>query len=241
MEGWIKLHRRLLKHWIWKNDQYFKAWTYCLFRANHVSNKILIGSKLEPVERGQFITSIGNFAKDTGMTLQGVRTFWNLLETDKMISKESTSKSTKLTICNYDSYQLDQQTNNKPVTNEQQTGNKPVTTDKKVKKEKNDKEKNIPQIEEFVNYAKENKSDVNIEAVKLKYKSWVENNWCDGNNKEIKNWKTKLLNTLSFLPEVKGVAAGTNLNAGQDRSYEPPEISESALTREEYLAQKDKT
>ena len=43
--------------------------------------------------------------------------------------------------------------------------------------------------------------DLNIEAVKLKYKSWVENNWCDGNDKPIKNWKSKLLNTLPHLKE----------------------------------------
>ena len=240
MEGWVKLHRRLLKHWVWKNEKYLKAWIYCLFRANHTMNKILIGSHLEIMERGQFITSIGNFSKDTGLTDQGVRTFWKLLEADEMISRKSTSNSTKITICNYDAYQIVQQTNNKPVTNEQQTSNKPVTTDKNVKKDKELKEnKEIPEFIEFKDYALNKKRDVNIEALRLKYDSWVENGWKDGNDKQIKNWKSKLLNTIPHLPE-KTQSVGTNLNAGQNRLYVPPDISETAITREQYLANKDK-
>lgn len=140
MEGWIKLHRRLIKHWIWNNDKYLKAWVYCLFRANHQSNTILIGSTLIELKPGEFITSIGNFSNDVNMTPQMVRTFWGLLEMDKMINKESTSKSTKITICNYDGYQHEQQDNNKPITNQQQTNNKPTTTDKNVKNVNNEKE-----------------------------------------------------------------------------------------------------
>lgn len=192
MQGWVKLHRKLMKHWIWKNDQYFKAWIYCLFRANHESNKVLIGSELETVNRSEFITSIGNFAKDTGMTTQGVRTFWNLLETDQMIVKKSTSKSTKLTICNYDNYQVEQQTNNKPITNQQQTDNKPITTDKNVKKEKNvnnDKKllselKNsevLTEIEEITlsfwelfNHSLMKLNITSSDLSKAKYKTWTE-------------------------------------------------------------------
>lgn len=37
------------------------------------------------------------------------------------------------------------------------------------------------------------------DSLHLKYQSWVENGWKDGNDKEIKNWKTKILNTLPFL------------------------------------------
>lgn len=207
MEGWIKLHRQLLKHWIWKNDQYLRAWIYCLFRANHESNKILLGSKLQSVERGQFITSIGNFAKDTGLTVQGVRTFWWLLENDKMITKTSTSKSTKLTICNYDSYQTLQQTNNKPVTNVQQTLNKPVTTDKKVKKEKQLKEfkeeastfseYDSEMIKEFIDYwTEENHS-------KTKFRFQLEKTW--SMKRRLATWQKR---SLHYKPESKNLYPG---------------------------------
>ena len=57
----------------------------------------------------------------------------------------------------------------------------------------------IPSFDEFKLYALENKSDVDIENLELKYKSWKENGWKTGNNSVIKNWKTTLLNTLPYI------------------------------------------
>ena len=61
--------------------------------------------------------------------------------------------------------------------------------------------KNIPEFEEFKNYALEKKEDVCLNALKLKYESWKENNWKNGNGKKIINWKSTLLNTLPYLKE----------------------------------------
>jgi hypothetical protein len=120
MDGWIKLHRKIEKHWIWDNPLYLRAWIHCLFRANFEDSKVLIGSKIYIAERGSFYTSLGNFGKETGISTQQVRTFWKLLEEDKMINKESTSTATKIIVCKYEDYQIVQQTNNKRTTNEQQ-------------------------------------------------------------------------------------------------------------------------
>jgi len=65
-----------------------------------------------------------------------------------------------------------------------------------------EEEKNPPpDLEEFLNYAIENKPLVDPEIVELKYKSWKENNWRDGKNNKVTNWKSKLLNTLPYLKE----------------------------------------
>jgi hypothetical protein len=61
----------------------------------------------------------------------------------------------------------------------------------------------VPSWEAFRDYAKENKPHVDIGEVGMKYKAWTENRWCDGNGKKIKNWKSKLLNTLPYIKEVK--------------------------------------
>jgi len=66
-----------------------------------------------------------------------------------------------------------------------------------------DKEKDIPEIENFISYAVSKKENVNIESVKLKYHSWLELNWHDAKGNEIKNWKSKLLNTIPYLKENK--------------------------------------
>jgi hypothetical protein len=62
---------------------------------------------------------------------------------------------------------------------------------------------NIPAFEDFIKYALNEKPKANREQLKLKYKAWKENNWKDGNGKKIKNWKTKLLNTLPYIDEEK--------------------------------------
>lgn len=68
-----------------------------------------------------------------------------------------------------------------------------------LSKPKKPKEIIIPSFDEFKIYALENKKDVNIESLNLKYKAWVENGWSTGNDRKIKNWKSTLLNTLPFI------------------------------------------
>jgi len=62
---------------------------------------------------------------------------------------------------------------------------------------------NIPAFSVFKKYAIEKKSDVDTEHLKLKYDAWIQNGWKDGNDKKIKNWKTKILHTL---PHLKNIA-----------------------------------
>lgn len=62
----------------------------------------------------------------------------------------------------------------------------------------------VPTSEEFVAYGISVVEDVSIEALKLKYQSWLLNDWCkEKNGKMIKivNWKSTLNNTIPFLPK----------------------------------------
>jgi len=65
--------------------------------------------------------------------------------------------------------------------------------------------KGVPPFEEFLEYALDNKPNVDQEAVKLKYESWKVNGWKTGGKspRKIKNWKSTLLNTLKHLGEQK--------------------------------------
>jgi len=76
-----------------------------------------------------------------------------------------------------------------------------VQVQEKVKEK--EKEEDIPEFIFFLAYAKEHKPKVDALDVRLKYESWKINNWKDGNGKLIKNWKTKLLNTLPYLKEIQ--------------------------------------
>ena len=39
-------------------------------------------------------------------------------------------------------------------------------------------------------------------ALKAKYEAWVSDKWKDGNGKEIKNWQTKIKNTIPYLRPI---------------------------------------
>jgi hypothetical protein len=202
MSGWIKIHRQIRNHWVFKNANYFKAWVVIISEVNHQSTKVVIEGELIECKRGQSINSLATWVKILGdeWTVQKIRTFFKLLEKDGMINTEGLRKTTRLTVCNYESYQSEQQGDNKQTTNRQQTDNKEITTNKNVKNVNN----NIPSVEEFVAYGVSLIEDVSIEALKLKHQSWLVNNWCkEKNGKLIKivNWKSTLSNTISYLPK----------------------------------------
>ena len=63
----------------------------------------------------------------------------------------------------------------------------------------------IPTFDFFLEYAKtitEVYKPTLDYAIKSKYQSWVENGWKDGHDKEIKNWKNTLRNTMPYLKEL---------------------------------------
>lgn len=215
MEGWIKIHRQIKDHWIWNDSFYFKAWIGVLLSVNHEDKKILIQGELIECKRGQSILSLAGWVKCFGKkwTMQRVRTFFELLKQDQMITTEGLRKTTRITVCNYDNYQFEQQAKNKQRTSKQHPDNILITTNKneeEIIKNDNNEKNTPPAFEDFKVYALENNPEVNLQALELKYKSWVENNWRDGNNKKIVNWKSKLLNTIPYLK---------NKNDGSNRQY----------------------
>jgi len=136
MEGWIKLHRQIIDHWIYKDPIKFKWWVDILFMVNHEDNKINIGFELFDCKRGQSIMSLQNWAARWNVNKDTARNFLKLLEKDGMILHENLSKTTRLTVCNYDNYQTslhDRQTTGKRKTNARQTVSDPNKNDKNDK------------------------------------------------------------------------------------------------------------
>ena len=120
MEGFIQLHRKIMC-WDWYDDlNTFKLFIHCLLKANH-KDKNWRGNT---VKRGTFITSTEKLSKETGLTIQQVRTSLKKLEKTSEINKQTTNLNTCISMVNYNSYQG----HNKQTTNKQQTNNKQVTT-----------------------------------------------------------------------------------------------------------------
>ena len=138
MEGYIKLHRKILDNGIFRKPKVSHLFNYCLLRANWSDKTICWNGQPLIVERGSFITGRKQIALETGLSEQNVRSALRTLQHFSMVQKstsKSTSKFTYLTVCNYNDYQhlddgANQQTNQQ-VTSNQPASNQQVTTDKK--------------------------------------------------------------------------------------------------------------
>jgi len=144
--GYINLYRSFIK-WEWfEVPNMVTVFIYCLLKANF-KDKNWRGVE---IKRGQFITSLETMRNETKLSTQKIRTCLDKLEKTKEINKQSNNQFTIITICKYDSYQSNQETTNKQLTNEQQTDNKRITTTNN-----DNKEKNVNNKKEIFNFRKE--------------------------------------------------------------------------------------
>lgn len=119
--GWIKLHRSCLDHWLYTEYRPLtrrEAWETILLTVNYQPSKALIKGQIYDCQPGQSLLSLDSWAKKFVWSIQQVRTFFKLLENDGMISTEGLQYTTRLTVCNWATYQENatdqQQTNNNP-------------------------------------------------------------------------------------------------------------------------------
>ena len=188
-QGWIKLHRQILE-WEWYSDNNcFRLFLHLLLKANH-KEKRFKGLELKV---GSIVTSRDLLARETGLTSQQIRTALTKLISTNEITSVTSSQGTIIQIVSYEKYQV----STNEITNEQPTINQRATTNNNLKKEK--KEIYIPNYDEFLAYAVSQVPNIIQLEVRLKYDSWILNDWKDGNDKKIVNWKSKINNTLPFL------------------------------------------
>lgn len=124
MEGWISLYRQIENNWVWKSNEPFdkrSAWISLLLKANHKDTKVVISNEVVEVKKGSFITSEVKLSEEWKWGRKKVRNFLKSLEDDRMLSKNSTTKYTSITIENWDLYQnVEQQKNNEGTAEEHQ-------------------------------------------------------------------------------------------------------------------------
>ena len=105
MSGWIKIHRTITHNWVWQNSDYLKWWLDILIEVNHTPSKTLIKGTLYECLRGQKLYSLETWAKRWDTNKSKSRRFLKMLEKDNMIVFKSETQTTRITVCNYDSYQ----------------------------------------------------------------------------------------------------------------------------------------
>jgi hypothetical protein len=137
--GWIKIHRKMMEHWVYQNSQYFHWWTDLLMNANFEDKKILIKGNLYDCKRGQSLYSLDTWAKRWKVDKSKVRRFLQLLQNDGMIVIENVSVSTRITICKYECYQDERNADETEVKRKRNADETQMTPTKELKKDKKEK------------------------------------------------------------------------------------------------------
>lgn len=137
-DGFIKIHRRMLK-WEWYKDTNTKVlFLHCLLKANWKDGRF---QGIE-VPRGSFVTSLSTLSeelssKEQTFTVQNIRTSLKHLTLTGELTSKSYSKYRIITVNKYNEYQVANIVPNKQLTSSQQAANKQLTTIEE-KKEKNE-------------------------------------------------------------------------------------------------------
>lgn len=192
MSGWIKLHRKITENPLYFSEPFNRsmAWIDLLLLANHSENYFFKRGIRVDVKVGQIGYDLNSLAKRWKWSRGKVERFILMLENDNQVVRQKTNVTTLISIVNYKEYQTDDKPNRKPSS--KANGNKQECKELK-------EEIYIPEFSEFLTYAIEKEPLINQVDLKLKYESWVVNEWRDGNGNKISNWKSKLLNTLPYI------------------------------------------
>jgi len=140
MSGWIKLHRSITEHWLYKEKRIFskfEAWNDILLTVNFSDAQTLIKGNIYYIKRGQSILSLESWGKRWNWDKHKVRRFFKLLEKDLMIELKSDTVTTQLTVCKYESYQ---DTSNTSATVTQRKRNTSATVTQPIEEEEERKE-----------------------------------------------------------------------------------------------------
>ena len=141
--GWVKVWRKTLESAVWQDPDTFRVWMWCLMKAAHAPNEILVGKQLVRLEAGQFVTGRFKAAEGTGLSEKKVRNALATLEAMQNVAIKRTNKFSIVSIVKWDTYQG--QEDEKGQQKGQQRANKGPTkgqqraTNKNEENEKNEK------------------------------------------------------------------------------------------------------
>ena len=107
MDGFIKLHRQLV-NWEWyKDSNTCRLFLHCLLKANSTDKNY----KGTPITRGSFATGRDILAEQLSLTVSQVRTSLRKLESTGEIKMIKNGKGTIIEVVNYDSFQVNNDSN----------------------------------------------------------------------------------------------------------------------------------
>ena len=103
MQGYIKLHRKILDNGVFADAELLKVFVWCILKANTTPN-VVYGRK---VDVGEFITGRITASEELHLKPSTIYKRLQRLKSQGYINISSTTKNSLITVINYKSYQLD--------------------------------------------------------------------------------------------------------------------------------------
>lgn len=174
IEGWIKIHRKLID-WEWLDcPEMVGLWVNLLLRANYEDKKW----HGQVIKRGQILTSRSELAEMCGLSVQTLRTCLERLKSTNEITSETTNQGTLITVVKYDCYQggdeVVKPTNqpaNQPATNQRLTSDQPAKPSLPISS--SSKSKHIQEEKKEIDTIVSTKKDDGSEEF-LAFQGWIQ-------------------------------------------------------------------
>ncbi|WP_079529929.1 MULTISPECIES: DnaD domain-containing protein [Halobacillus] len=152
MQGWVKLHRKILHSEIFENEKMLKVFIYCLTKSCHKQTQSRIGRQKVKLEPGQFIFGRKKAASELNMKESTVRDYLEILQEDGVVTIQSTNKYSVITVDNWAIYQSNEEDyDNKSTPKKHQEDSTLPSGEQQKDTYKNDQElKEVKNVKEFI-------------------------------------------------------------------------------------------
>jgi predicted transcriptional regulator len=138
--GYVKTHREIMEHAVFRDPWLFKVFLWCVMRANFRDTNTARGI----VKRGSFTTGRIRAADELEMSPSRVYRLLHKLAEIGSITIEANSNWTTITVCNYSTYQADDQNPEQPADNERTADEQPADTRRRNQETKKPRNKTPP-------------------------------------------------------------------------------------------------
>lgn len=162
--GWIKLHEKFLK-WEWyKKPNMVALFIHLILKANWKPGRF----EGKIIGRGQLATSLKSLSRQTGISVQSIRTCLKHLKSTGEVTDESTGHYRIITVCNYEAYQekketLNNESNREPNSDLTRNQQGPNNNRRDIRSKDKEKENKIKEKESPENKKPKQKSVLQIE------------------------------------------------------------------------------
>ena len=149
--GWVKLHRKITDSRVFQNDGLFKVWIWCLCRASHKKEWVILktgkGNIEVEVEPGQFVFGRNSASKNLRMPPSSIRNRMEKLKNIGNLDIKQDNQYSLITIINWHTYQVIENKEDRKEDKQRTGKGQAKDTYKNDKNDKND----IKHIVEFMN------------------------------------------------------------------------------------------